>query len=338
VLKQVVVSAIQPTGRLHVGNYVGAIAEWVRMQDEYDCFFPLVDLHALTVRHDPADLRQRCYDFVALYVACGIDPAKSVVFAQSHVPAHSELQWVLTCFATLGELSRMTQFKAKSDGKGGSVNAGLYLYPVLMASDILLYKTDRVPVGADQKQHLELARDLAIRFNATYGDVFHVPEPMIPKLGARIMSLQDPESKMSKSDKLDKNVLALLDDPEAVRSKLARAVTDSLSHVAYNPARPGISNLVSLYSALAGMEHDAVEKHYAGVGYGRFKSDLADIVNETLAPVRERYAAIRSDEAGLDRILAEGAAKAGRRANATLEEVYDRLGLIPAAQRTQVWA
>jgi tryptophanyl-tRNA synthetase len=326
--KPVILSGIQPSGHLTIGNYIGALKHWVAMQDEYDCLFVLVDMHAMTVRQKPADLRSRCYDFIALYLACGIDPAKSTVFVQSHVPSHAELMWVLNCFTYIGELNRMTQFKDKSRKNEDNVNAGLFTYPVLMAADILLYHADLVPVGADQKQHLELTRDVAERFNNEFGETFKVPEPFIPPVGARIMSLQDPTAKMSKSDDNPRNYISLLDPPDQARNKIKRAVTDSGSEVTYDESRPGITNLVSIYSAITGDSYDAISERYAGKGYAPFKSDLADLVVEFLTPLQERYHAIRSDKAGLEQILSDGADQAFRRARKTVSKVYRKIGFI----------
>ena len=253
-------SGIQPSGRLTIANFVGAIRNWVQLQDDYDCLFSLVDLHAITVRQDPEQLRERCRQFLCLYIACGLDPERNVMFMQSHVPAHSQLAWVLNCYTYTGELNRMTQFKDKSGKHADNVNAGLYDYPVLMAADILLYGTQLVPVGNDQKQHLELTRNIAQRFNSIYGEVFTVPEPHIPKVGARVMNLQDPTVKMSKSDTVPANYIALLDDPEQVRKKLKRAVTDSGSEVRYSEDKPGVSNLMSIFSAVTGKDLNAIER------------------------------------------------------------------------------
>jgi tryptophanyl-tRNA synthetase len=302
------------------------------MQDDYDCLFMLVDMHSITVRQDPQELRARCYDFIALYMACGIDPAKSTIFVQSHVPAHAELAWVLNCYTYMGELNRMTQFKDKSKKHEQNINAGLFAYPVLMAADILLYQADCVPVGADQKQHLELTRDLAQRFNEVYGTTFTVPEAFIPPTGARIMSLQEPENKMSKSDENPRNYVALLDSPNEARNKIKRAVTDSQSDVVYDESRAGLANLIRIYSALTGDAVDAIENRYAGKGYAEFKGDLADIVADFLVPLQARYKTIREDKKTLDDILALGAENASRRAQRTLAKVHKKLGFIPRAR------
>ena len=332
--RPVILSGVQPTGQLHIGNYLGAIRNWVELQDTHDCFFPVVDLHALTVRQEPARLRQICYDFMALYIACGIDPERSCIFMQSHVPEHAELAWVLNCHTYFGELSRMTQFKEKSQKQASNINAGLFTYPVLMAADILLYRADLVPVGADQKQHLELARNLAERFNQSYGETLVVPSPFIPKVGGRVMKLQDPESKMSKTDDNPRNSLGILDTPQQIRSKIAKAVTDSGSSIQKDDSRPGISNLMGLMSALNGESFEEIEARYAGQGYGPFKQELGDLAVECLAPVKERYDELRRDKAKMAQILAEGAEKARRRARRTLAKVHRRIGLVDRARNS----
>ena len=331
--RPVVLSGIQPSGRLTLGNYLGALVNWVRLQEEYDCYYALVDLHTITARQEPKVLRERCYEFLALYIACGLDPEKNVLFVQSHVAAHARLAWILNCYTMVGELNRMTQFKDKSAKNADNINAGLYDYPVLMAADILLYDTHKVPVGDDQKQHLELARDIAIRFNHLYGGanrpVFRVPEPMIPPVGARIMGLQDPTAKMSKSDDAETNALYLLDPPEVIERKFKRAVTDSGAEVRYSADKPGVANLMSILSATTGESFEAIEQRFAGQGYGKFKAAVADAVIEALKPVQQRYRDIRADEAGLRRVLARGAERAAAHADRTLARVHDVLGFIP---------
>ena len=328
--KPVVFSGIQPSGRLTLGNYIGAIRNWVAMQDDHDCLFALVDMHAITVQQEPADLRERCYEFLALYLACGLDPQKSTLFVQSHVPQHAELSWILNCYTQMGELNRMTQFKDKSQKHANNINAGLFDYPVLMAADILIYQTDKVPVGDDQKQHLELARDIAMRFNGRHGDLFRVPEPLIPKVGARIMSLQDPTAKMSKSDPLEKNVIAMLDEPGKIAKKIKRAVTDSGEEIRYKPdTRPGVSNLLSIFSAVTGRDMADLENEYDGQGYGRLKGDLAEATVAFIEPIQARYTAIMQDRGGLDAVLKAGAERASNRASATLRKVHDAVGFIP---------
>lgn len=324
--KPVLFSGIQPSGNLTIGNYIGALSNWVEMQDNYDSLFVLVDLHAITVYQDPDVLRRRCLDFLALYLASGLDPQKSTIFVQSHVPAHAELAWVLNCVAYMGELSRMTQFKDKSKKSGANIGVGLFDYPVLMAADILLYGTSVVPVGADQKQHVEIARDLAIRFNRLYGDTFVLPEPVIRQVGARVMSLLDPEKKMSKSDENPRNYIALLDSPDTVRSKLKKAVTDTLGVIRFDSERPGISNLITMYSVLSHRPVSAIEEEYDGAGYGKFKADLAELIIETLRPIQERYSRIMDDQDGLMDVLDRGAEAARDRSRTIMEEVYEKVG------------
>ena len=328
--KPVVLSGIQPSGRLTIGNYLGALKNWVTLNEQFDCFYMLVDLHAITVRQDPAVLRERCYEFLSLYIACGLDPLKNVLFVQSHVPAHARLSWVLNCYTQMGELNRMTQFKDKSAKHADNINAGLFDYPVLMAADILLYQAQKVPVGDDQKQHLELTRDVAQRFNNLHGPVFTVPEPMIPPVGARIMGLQTPESKMSKSDDAETNAIYLLDPPDVITRKIKRAVTDLGNEVRFDiAAKPGVSNLMSILSATTGASFDAIVEQYNGQGYGKFKQAVADAVVECLKPVQAKYQDVREDRAGLQSILREGARKAAARADATVARVHDALGFIP---------
>ncbi|WP_293388046.1 tryptophan--tRNA ligase [Nevskia sp.] len=326
-----VLSGIQPSGRLTLGNYLGAIKNWLPLSKDYDCHYMLVDLHAITVRQDPAILRERCYEFLALYIACGLDPKDNVLFVQSHVPAHSQLGWILNCYTQFGELGRMTQFKDKSAKHADNINAGLFGYPVLMAADILLYDAAQVPVGDDQKQHLELTRDIANRFNNIYGPVFTVPEPMIPPVGARIMGLQDPTAKMSKSDDAETNALYLLDSPDVIVRKIKRAVTDMDGLVRFDiAAKPGVSNLLSILAATTGKTVTALEAEFEGKQYGAFKGAVADAVVECLKPVQAKYAELREDRDGLRAVLKDGAERASVRANATLKRVHDVLGLIPA--------
>ncbi len=332
--KPVVLSGIQPSGHLTLGNYLGALKNWLHLHEQHECYYMLVDLHAITVRQDPAQLRERCYEFLALYIACGLDPARNVLFVQSHVPAHARLAWVLNCYTQMGELSRMTQFKDKSAKNVDNINAGLFDYPVLMAADILLYQANAVPVGDDQKQHLELTRDVAIRFNNLYGregaPVFVVPEPMIPPVGARIMGLQEPTKKMSKSDDAPTNAVYLLDEPDVITRKIKRAVTDLGNEVRYAPdEKPGISNLMSILAATTGQSFDAIVNQYNGQGYGKFKQATAEAVVEQLRPVQARYREIRADTEGLRRVLRAGAESANARADATLKRVHEALGFIP---------
>ncbi len=331
--KPVLLSGIQPSGQLLIGHYIGAIRNWVAMQETHDSLFMLVDLHAITVRQEPAVLRERCLDFIALYLACGLDPQRNTLFIQSHVPAHSQLAWILNCYAYMGELERMTQFKDKSRQHEANINVGLFDYPVLMAADILLYGTDLVPVGSDQKQHLELTRDLAIRFNNIYGEVFRVPEPYIPSFGGRIMSLQDPEKKMSKSDPNEQSYIALLDTPDVVVKKLKRAVTDSGSEVRYDPEnKPGVSNLLTLMSTVSGQPLEVLEAHFAGKGYGALKKDVADALIAFLEPLQARYHALREDQSYIDGVLSDGARRAGERAAPMLARVHEVIGLVPPAR------
>jgi tryptophanyl-tRNA synthetase len=332
--RPIVLSGIQPSGRLTLGNYLGAIKNWVPLSATHDCYYMLVDLHAITVRQDPKVLRERCLEFIALYIACGLDPAKNVLFVQSHVSAHARLSWVLNCYTQMGELSRMTQFKDKSAKNVDNINAGLFDYPVLMAADILLYDATGVPVGDDQKQHLELTRDVAIRFNNAHGSkdrpVFVVPEPMIPPVGARIMGLQEPTAKMSKSGEAETDALYLLDPPDTIVRKLKRAVTDLGNEVRYDVKdKPGVSNLMSILSATTGASFEAIVEQYNGQGYGKLKGAVAEAVVECLKPVQARYAELRGDEAGLMRVLRDGAARASRKADATLRRVHEALGFIP---------
>ena len=326
----ILLSGIQPSGQLILGNYIGALKHWVAMQDSHDCLFMLPDLHAITVRQDPADLRERCYNFLALYLACGIDPNKSIVFMQSHVPAHPQLAWILSCYTQMGELNRMTQFKDKSKQHASNINAGLFSYPTLMAADVLLYGTHLVPVGEDQKQHLELTRDIALRFNHLYGDIFTVPEPFIPKVGARIMGLQEPIKKMSKSDTNEANVIAILDSPEKIRHKIKRAVTDSEGSVCFNiTEKPGVSNLLTLYSVLTNKSIKNIEQDYTGQGYGIFKEELAEVIIQFLEPIQNLYQNYSKDKKYLQKIFQKGAEQARERAEILLNKVHEAVGLIP---------
>ncbi|MCH8493699.1 MAG: tryptophan--tRNA ligase [Idiomarina sp.] len=330
-LKPVVLSGCQPSGQLTIGNYMGALRQWVSMQDSHNCHFMLVDLHAITVRQDPQALRNATLDGLALYMACGLDPERSTLFLQSHVPEHSQLAWILNCYTQMGELNRMTQYKDKSQKQESNMNAGLFTYPVLMAADILLYNANKVPVGNDQKQHLELARDIATRFNNIYGDVFKVPEPFIPQHGARIMSLQDPTKKMSKSDDNANNFIGLLEEPKKIAKKIKRAVTDSdeLARIYFNPEeKPGVSNLLTLLSGATGRSINDLVPEYEGKMYGHLKGDVADAVVAFLEPMQERFHEIRSDEAMMNAVLAKGAAKAREVAADTVRRVYDSVGFV----------
>ncbi|NKW90859.1 tryptophan--tRNA ligase [Alteromonadaceae bacterium A_SAG4] len=330
--KPVVLSGCQPSGQLTLGNYMGALKQWVSMQDDHDCLYMIVDLHAITVRQDPKQLAEACLDGLSLYLACGIDPQKSTLFLQSHVPEHAQLSWVLNCYAQMGELNRMTQFKDKSAKNENNINVGLYSYPVLQAADILLYQADKVPVGEDQKQHLELTRDIATRVNNLYGDVFRLPDPYIPDFGARIMSLQEPEKKMSKSDNNPNNFIGLLEEPRKLAKKIKRAVTDSdeQANIYFNPTeKPGVSNLLTLLSLATGKSIKELEPEYTDKMYGHLKGDVADAVVALLEPIQARYAEIRADRAYLDDVMRQGADKASARAAETLAKVYKAVGFIP---------
>ncbi|MGL5947575.1 MAG: tryptophan--tRNA ligase [Aeromonas sp.] len=332
--KPVVFSGAQPSGQLTIGNYMGALRQWVNMQDDYDCLYCIVDLHAITTRQDPAALRSACLDAAALYLAVGIDPNKSTVFIQSHVPAHAQLGWLLNCYTQMGELSRMTQFKDKAARFENNVNVGLFDYPVLMAADILLYQANQVPVGGDQKQHLELTRDICTRFNNLYGDIFTLPEPFIPTAGARIMSLQDPTKKMSKSDDNAANFIGLLEDPKQIAKKIKRAMTDSDDPASVHfdvENKPGVANLLTLLSGASGRPISELEVHFKDKMYGHLKTETAEAVVALLEPIQARFHALRQDEAHLQAILADGARKANARAQATLARVYAAVGLVAGA-------
>ncbi|AKG36207.1 tryptophan--tRNA ligase [Paenibacillus durus] len=323
-----VLSGIQPSGSLTLGNYIGAMKNFVKLQEEHECYFMVVDLHAVTVPQEPASLREQSEAVAALFIAAGIDPARSNVYLQSHVPQHAELGWLMTTLTSMGELERMTQFKDKSSGKD-TVGAGLFVYPALMAADILVYNADLVPVGEDQKQHLELTRDLAGRFNHRYGEFFTIPEPYIPQVGARIMSLDDGTKKMSKSNPNAGSYIALLDPPDVIRKKISRATTDSGREVVYDPAnKPEISNLMSIYAECSGLSLVDITGRYEGQMYGGFKKDLAEVVVAALEPLQERYHEIRSSGAITD-ILASGAERARAVASVTLQGVKDRMGFLP---------
>lgn len=332
--RPVVLSGIQPSGQLGIGNYLGALKNWVTMQDDYQCVFLVVDLHALTVQQVPAELRKTCLSFVAQYIACGIDPTKSTIVIQSHVPQHAELNWVLNTMTYMGELNRMTQFKDKSKKHNTNINAGLFTYPILMAADILLYQAAAVPVGADQKQHLELASDLAGRFNHRYSDTFVVPKPFIPKVGARIMNLQEPRKKMSKSDANQNALISLLDPPKLILKKIKRAVTDSEAEIRFDVEnKPGVSNLLTIHSAFSGASIESLEMHFSGKLYGHLKQECAEVVIEGLRPIQEKYEKLMSDKGMLEDILADGAQDASRRARKTMTKVYKKMGLIPPKRR-----
>ena len=328
--KKRILSAIQPSGALTLGNYVGALKNWVDLQnsDEYDCFYMLADLHTITVRQTAKDLRKNSLDLLALFIAAGLDPEKSPIFFQSHVPEHLQLSWVLSCNTYMGELSRMTQFKDKSQRHADNINAGLFTYPVLMAADILLYQADLVPVGHDQKQHLELTRDIAIRFNNAYSETFVVPDAYIPKLGARIMSLSDPTRKMSKSDTNDNGYILLLDSPDVIARKIKRAVTDSGSEVKRGEGKEGIENLMSIYGAMTGKNMDEIEAEFDGKSYGVFKPAVAEAVIEGLKPIQDKYSRLIADKAYLEQVYKNGAEIAQRVAVKTVSKVYRKVGFI----------
>ena len=325
--KKILFSAVQPSGTPTLGNYLGAIKNWVALQDEYNCIYSIADLHSLTVKREPKDLRAQTIELLALYIACGVDPEKSCLFLQSGVSGHAELTWILNTIAYPGELTRMTQFKDKSRKHADNINMGLMDYPVLMAADILLYGTEVVPIGADQKQHLELARDLAMRFNNRYSPTFAVPEPIIPKLGARIMSLQDPEHKMSKSDANENAYISLSDDEAAIIRKFKRAVTDSDNSIRFSSDKPGISNLITIYSVVKGITVEEVEREFEGKGYGDFKLAVGEAVAELLAPISKKKKLLLADKAYLDDVLRMGAEKANYLANKMISKVYRKVGL-----------
>lgn len=327
--RKVIFSGIKPSGDLTLGSYMGAIKNWVALSSEYDCYYCIVDMHAITVRQNPADLRRCTLAQLAQYIACGLDPEKNVVFIQSHVPAHAELGWVLDCYTMFGELSRMTQFKDKSAKNADNINAGLFTYPCLMAADILLYQTDLVPVGDDQKQHVELTRDVAHRFNTVYGEVFKMPEPYIPKVGARIMSLQEPENKMSKSEQDNDGCICLLDKPEAIMKAFKRAVTDSETEVRYDEVnKKGISNLMNIYATATGKSFAEIENEFSGKGYGDFKTAVGEAVVELLRPIREQAEDLMKNKDYLVRVYRDGAEKAARAASYTLRKVYKKIGFV----------
>ena len=332
VKKKVMLSGIQPSGDLTLGSYLGAIKNWKERAEEFDCYYFMADLHSITVRQVPADLRRRTMAQLAQYIACGLDPEKNTLFVQSHVPAHTQLGWVLDCFTMFGELSRMTQFKDKSQKNAENINAGLFTYPALMAADILLYQPDYVPVGGDQKQHVELCRDVAERFNGVYGDVFKIPEPYIPKVGARVMSLTTPTNKMSKSDHDQNGCVYLMEKPEDIARKFKKAVTDSDTErcVRYAPEeKPGVANLMSIYSACTGKTFEEIEREFDGLGYGAFKPAVGEAVVEMLRPIREEAQRLMKDKAYLESVYREGAEKAEYIANKTLRKVYKKVGFVP---------
>ncbi|MBX4263554.1 tryptophan--tRNA ligase [Clostridium estertheticum] len=327
--KKVIFSGIQPSGDLTLGNYLGAIKNWVKLQDQYECYFCVVDLHAITVKQEPKDLRRRTLELLAIYLAAGIDPEKNTMFIQSHVPAHSEAAWLLTCSTYMGELSRMTQYKVKSQNSAGSIGAGLLIYPVLMAADILLYQSNLVPVGKDQLQHLEIARDIAERFNKTYSDTFVIPEPYIGKAGAKVMDLQEPAKKMSKSGENVNGFILIMDPPEVIRKKVNRAVTDSLGVVKFNDEQLGVRNLMTILMTITGMSIEEIEVKYEGQGYAQFKKDVAEAVVSELEPIQIKIKEYIGKKAYLEEIYKKGAEKANYVANKTLRKMQKKIGFIP---------
>lgn len=324
--KKTLFSGMQATGNLTLGNYLGALKNWVSLNEEYECFYCVVDEHSITVRQDPAELRKRARALLTIYIAAGLDPEKNCIYYQSHVSGHAELAWILNCYTYIGELNRMTQFKDKAAKHADNVNAGLFTYPVLMAADILLFQSDVVPVGIDQKQHLELARNIAERFNGIYGDVFTIPEPYIGKVGAKIMSLQDPTKKMSKSDENVNASIYLMDDPDAIIRKCKRAVTDSGSEVLYSDDKPGIKNLMDIYGSATGKTPSEIEAEFDGRGYGEFKLAVGEAVVSVLKPLQDRVAELNKDKAYLDSVIKANAEKANYFANKTLRKVQKKVG------------
>lgn len=327
--KKIIFSGIQPSGDLTLGNYLGALKNWVKLQEKYECYFCVVDLHAITVRQEPAKLRKKTLELLSIYIAAGIDPHKNTLFIQSHVPAHAEASWLLTCNSYMGELGRMTQYKDKSKKAGDNIGAGLFNYPVLMAADILLYQTDLVPVGKDQMQHLELARDLAERFNKLYSPTFKVPDGYIPEAGAKIMSLQEPTKKMSKSDDNPNGAILIMDPPEVIRKKISRAVTDSLGVVKYSDEQPGVKNLMTILSCTTGMTTEEIEKKYDGQGYAQFKIDVAEAIIKELEPMQNRIKELLDNKTELEEIYKKGAEKANYISRKTLRKMQKKIGFIP---------
>ncbi len=324
--KKVLYSGMQSTGNLTLGNYLGALKNWITLSDEYECFYSVANMHSITVRQNPAELRKHARELLTLFIAAGIDPEKNCIYYQSHVPAHAELAWILNCYTYMGELSRMTQFKDKSAKHADNINAGLFTYPVLMAADILLYQADVVPVGIDQMQHLEITRDIAQRFNSIYGDVFTIPEAYVGKVGAKIMSLQEPSRKMSKSDENPNGSIYLMDDPDTIMRKFKRAVTDSEGQIRYRDEQPGIKNLISIYCACTGKTPEEVEREFDGRGYGEFKPAVGEAVISVLKPLQDRVAELTRDKAYIDSVIKNNAEKADYVANKTLRKVQKKVG------------
>lgn len=324
--KKIIFSGMQPSGLITLGNYLGALNNWTKMQDEYHCLYCIVDMHAITIRQDPIKLRKQAKELLLQYLAVGLDPQKSILYYQSHVSQHAELGWILNCYTYMGELNRMTQFKEKSLSHADNINAGLFTYPVLMAADILLYQTNLVPVGEDQRQHLEITRDIAMRFNSIYGEVFQIPEAYIGKVGARIMALQDPSKKMSKSDENKNNTIALLDEPAVIMNKIKRAVTDSDNEVRYSDDKPGIKNLLNIYCAVTGETVQSAEKEFANAGYGTFKKAVGEAVVANLEPIQQKVKELEKNQDYIDSVIKEGAEKASRLAQKTLQKVQKKIG------------
>lgn len=327
--KKIIFSGIKPSGDLTLGNYLGAIKNWVKLQDQYDCYFCVADLHAITVRQDPKDLRRRTLEILSIYISSGIDPEKNTLFIQSHVPAHSEASWLLTCSSYMGELGRMTQFKDKSQKYGESIGAGLFNYPILMSSDILLYNADLVPVGIDQKQHLELARDIGERFNNLYSPTFTIPDAYIPTSAAKIMDLQDPTKKMSKSEDNPNGYILIMDPIEVIRKKISRTVTDSIGIVNYSDDQPGVKNLINILSSIKGISPKDIVKNYEGLGYSELKKDVAEAIITELSPIQTKINELLSNKTYLEDIYKKGAEKANYVANKTLRKMQKKIGLIP---------
>ena len=327
--RKIIFSGVQPSGNLTIGNYLGAIKNWSEFQEKYDCLYCVVDEHAITVRQNPAELRRRTYETLAIYISAGLDPEKNTLFVQSHVPAHAELAWILNCYTMFGELSRMTQFKDKSSKHADNVNAGLFTYPTLMAADILLYQTDLVPVGVDQKQHIELARNISERFNGIYSDTFVVPEGFIPKTGTKIMSLAEPTRKMSKSDENANASVYILDSRDDIIRKFKRAVTDSDTQIRYAEGKDGINNLMSIYSCFSKKSFEQIEAEFAGKGYGEFKLAVGETVADGLAPLQKKYAELVADKPYLESVMRQGAERANRMARKTLSKVQRKVGFVP---------
>lgn len=327
--KKVIFSGIQPSGQLTLGNYIGAVSNWSKLQDEYDCYYCIVDMHAMTQFQVPKDLRRQTLEALAILMACGLDPKKNTLFIQSHVPAHAEAAWLMSCMTYFGELSRMTQFKDKSQRQSDNINAGLFTYPVLMACDILLYQANLIPVGSDQKQHIELTRDVAERFNNRYSPTFAIPQPYIPKVGAKVMSLQEPTKKMSKSDENVNACIYLLDKPEVIRKKFKRAVTDSVGVIQLSDDQPGVKNLITIYSVCSGLSQEEVVEKFKDEGYGTFKDAVAEQVIQTLQPVQDKYQELMSNKSYLEEVFREGAEKAERTARKTLRKMYKKVGFVP---------